>query len=226
MKVLKEIFKGFSIKKFLLSILCSIIISTFIGFTILFVTQSQAYMMVEITSEANQNSNEIKEMGNNMQKQYDTMKEHFSEQKEKYGENYPAEGVFLYQLTNLLSSSSICRTYTLTLLIGIILGTLVYIIFIQNATGIQMLLETTICGIIIVLLILLINFGYNQIINMAINELGASAENGEYIGYVYDIDNSNVIYIFLGIIGIAYIINLIYQKVLVDKFNIKLPKKK
>ena len=226
MKVLKEIFKGFSIKKFLLSILCSIIISTFIGFTIIFVTQSQAYMKVEITSEANQNSDEIKEMGNNMQKQYDTMKEHFSEQKEKYGEDYPAEGVFLYQLTNLLSSSSICRTYTLTLLIGIILGTLVYIIFIQNATGIQMLLETTICGIIIVLLILLINFGYNQIINMALNEIGTSAENGEYIGYVYDIDNSNVIYIFLGIIGIAYIVNLIYQKVLVDKFNIKLSKRK
>ena len=226
MKVLKEMFKGFSIKKFLLTVLCSVIISTFIGFTILFVDRSQSYMLFEVTSKADQNSDKMKEIGNDMQEEYDTMKEQFSEQKKKYGEDYPAEGIYLYQMTNLLCSSSVCRIYTLTLLIGLILGILVYIIFVQNATGIQMLLETIFFGIIIVLLILLINSGYNQIINWLINEIGVSAEKGEYITHVYDIDSSNVIYIFVGIVGVAYVVNLIYQKILVNKFNIKLSKTK
>ena len=42
---------------------------------------------------------------------------------------------------------------------------------------------------------------------------------------MYDIDNSNTQYIFLGIIGVSYVINLIYQKILVNKFNQKLNKK-
>ncbi len=225
MKVLKEVFKGFSIKKLLLSILCSIIVTTFMGFTFLFVTEVPSYTLVEILNGADGNLEGLKEIGSNMQEQYDTMEEHFAEQKEIYGEDYPVEGLFLYKLMNVSRSYSICKIYTLTLLIGIILGTLVYIIFIQKIKGVQMLLEAMICGIVILLMLILVNLGYNSIINMGINKIGASVENSEYITYVYDIDTSNILYMFIGIIGTSYIVNLIYQKILVNKFNKKLHKK-
>ena len=160
MKILKEVFKGFSIKKLLLSILCSIIVSTFIGFTFLFVTEVPSYTLVEILNGVDGNSEGLKEIGSNMKEQYDTMEEYFAEQKGMYGEDYPVEGIFLYKLMNLLRSDLVCKIYTLTLLIGMILGTLVYIIFIQKTKGVQMVLEITICGIIILLMLILINFGY------------------------------------------------------------------
>ena len=225
MKALKEVFKGFSIKKLLLSILCSIIVSTFIGFTFLFVTEVPSYTLVEILNGVDGNSEGLKEIGSNIQEQYDTMKEHFAEQKEMYGEDYPADGIFLYTLMNVFRSDLICRTYTLTLLIGMILGTLVYIIFIQKTKGVQMVLEATICGIIILLMLMLVNFGYNSIINIGINKIGTNIENGAYITSIYDIDTSNILYIFIGIIVTSYIVNLIYQKILVNKLNKKLHKK-
>ena len=223
MKVLKEVFKGFAIKKLLLSILCSIIVTTFVGFTILFVKVVPSYALAEICNEVNGNSEELKEMGNYMQELYNTsVKESFAEEKEKYGENYPAEGIFIYFLMNYFNSVSICKVYTLTLLIGTILGALVYIIFIQNATGIRMILEATICGIFILLILVLVNWCYKLIINNAINKIGVGNQNNGNIGYVYDINSPDILYIFIGIIGIAYIINLIYQKILANKFNKKL----
>ena len=82
MKVLKEVFKGFSIKKYLLCVLLSIIVSTFIGFTILFVTEVPEYISVEILNELGENSKEINEAGNFMQEQYSVLKKQFAEKKE------------------------------------------------------------------------------------------------------------------------------------------------
>lgn len=225
MKVLKEVFKGFSIKKYLLCVLLSIIVSTFIGFTILFVTAVPAYTSVEILNELGQNSKEINEVGNSMQEIYNETKKHFAKEKEMYGEDYPAEGIFLYNITNSYRSYPICKVYTLALVYGIILGTLVYIIFVQKASGVQMLLETIFCGILIILLIILVNLGYNIAINMILNNIGVTDVKYTFSSYVYDIYSSDTSYIFIGIIGIAYIVNLIFQKILVNKLNKKLEKK-
>ena len=223
MKVLKEVFKGFSIKKYLLCVLLSIIVSTFIGFTILFVTEVPSIMTIEILNSADRNSSEFKKIVDSMQ--YNELKQRFAEQKEMYGEDYPAEEIFLYFITNYRRSYPICKVYTLALLYGIILGTLVYIIFIQKASGIQMLLETIFCGILIILLIILVNLGYNYVVNILLNKFGITNDMNLYLTYVYDIDSSDTTYIFIGIIGIAYIVNLIYQKILVNKLNKKLEKK-
>ena len=225
MKVLKEVFKGFSIKKYLLCVLLSIIVSTFIGFTILFVTEVPAYTSVEILNELGENSKEINEAGNSMQEKYNETKIQFAKEKEMYGEDYPAEGIFLYNITNSYRSYPICKVYTLALVYGIILGTLVYIIFMQKASGVQMLLETIFCGILIILLIILVNLGYNIAINMILNNIGVTDVKYTFSSYVYDIYSSDTSYIFIGIIGIAYIVNLIFQKILVNKLNKKVEKK-
>ena len=219
MKGLKEIFKGFSIKKLLLSILCSIIVTTFIGFTIIFITEIPSYTFSEYLMQMDNNSEPVKEYGNYMQETYKQYEKIFKEEKEMYGEDYPSEGIFLGQLTNSIKSSQICEVYMSTLLIGTIIGTLIYIIFIQKTKGIQMLVETIICGIAIILIIMLINWGYNSIIN----KIGI--DNTGYTAYVYDIDESTILYGFLGIIGISYIINLIYQAILTKKLNKKLNKR-
>ena len=160
-----------------------------------------------------------------MQEQYSVLKKQFAEKKEMYGEDYPAEGIFLYNLTYSYRTYQICKVYTLALLYGTIIGTLVYIIFIQKASGVQMLLETIFCGILIILLIILVNLGYNIAINMILNNIGVTDVKYTFSSYVYDIDSSDTTYIFIGIIGIAYIVNLIYQKILVNKLNKKLEKK-
>ena len=221
-----KVFKGFSIKKYLLCIICSIIISTFIGFTILFVTESPSYIRVGILRSVNQNSEEIREFGNITQEnEYNVLNEHILELKEKYGQDYPAEGLVLNQLVDFFRSNSICKTYALSLLIGVIFGTVVYIIFIQKATGIQMIIETLFFTVMIFLIILLLNLRFNKIINVAINELGANIDNSGYSN-LFEFDYLYILNIFIGIAVIAYIVNLIYQKILVNKFNMKLSKKK
>jgi hypothetical protein len=47
-KIRKTVFKDFSVKKLLLTILCTIIVTTFIGFTILFVNDGLAYPYYEV----------------------------------------------------------------------------------------------------------------------------------------------------------------------------------
>ena len=221
-----KVFKGFSIKKYLLCIICSIIISTFIGFTILFVTEAPSYVRVEMFRNVNKNSNEIKEFSNAFQEdEYRVLNNHILELKEKYGQDYPAEGLVLCQLLDFFRSNSICKTYALSLLIGVIFGTIVYIIFIQKATGMQMIIETLFFTAIILLIILLLNIGYNKIIDVLINELGANIDNSEYSN-LFEFDYIYVLKIFIGIAVIVYIVNLIYQKILVNKFNMKLSKKK
>lgn len=222
---MKKIFEGFSVKKLLLCILCTIIVTTSIGFTILFVPMAFTYTSAEILGEVDENSEELRKIGYGMQENYNLIKEKAEEQKAAYGDDYPAEGIFLYEVGNLLRTNAIVRVYTLSLLIGIILGTLIYIIFIQKTKGSQMLLESVICGMVILLLVTLINIGYKEIVNAGINNIGAKTQNSTYITYIYDTETHNVIYVFIGIIIAAYIINLIYQKKITTKLNKKLNKK-
>lgn len=222
-QVTRTIFEGFSVKKFLLCILCSIIVTTFVGFTYLFVREAIVYTQLIILNEVSQDSEMLKVLGTNMQENVKGMKEEFKSQKEEYGEDYPAEGIFLYRLFATIRSSIICEMYALTLLVGIIVGTAVYIIFIQKAKGVQMLVESVILGMLIIVLIALLNIGYSSLINILVSKIiGNGDSNLSYA--IYDIDNSNMLYVFIGTIGIAYIINLIYQKMLAKKLNQKLNK--
>ena len=222
---MKKIFQEFSVKKLLLSILCTTIVVTSLGFTILFVPMAISYAQVEMLGEADENSEEIKEIGYSMQENYNRLKEQADQQKSTYGKDYPAEGIFLYKLINIFKSSEIVRVYMLSLLTGIILGTLIYIIFIQKAKTKQMLVEAIICGIIILILVLLVNIGYRTFVNAGIKNIGYKNSNGTYLTYVYDTEMKNIICIFVGITVVAYIVNLIYQKVLANKLNKKLNNK-
>ena len=85
-----------------------------------------------------------------------------------------------------------------------------------------MFYEIFISGILLLILVTLINFGYSSLVNLAINKIGANSE--QYSTYVYDVNEDIVIYGFLGIMGISYIINLIYQNILTKKLNKKLNK--
>lgn len=222
---MKKIFEGFSVKKLLLCILCTIIVTTSIGFTILFVPMAFTYTSAEILGEVDENSEELRKIGYGMQENYNLIKEKAEEQKAAYGDDYPAEGIFLYEVGNLLRTNAIVRVYTLSLLIGTILGTLIYIFFIQKTKGSKMILESVICGMVILLLVTLINVGYKAIVNAGINNIGAKTQNSTYITYIYNTQINNVVYIFIGIIGLAYIVNLVYQKMLSNRFNKKLSKK-
>lgn len=224
MKNLKKCFEGFSIKKLLLCILISTIVSVFVGFTIMFIVEVPSYTMSEIVIGTDENSEIVRDYGNAMQDATESIENSIKELKEKYGEDYPAEGIFLNNILNRFRSLAICKTYTLSLLAGIIIGTLVYIIFLQKAKGLVMFYEIFISGLILLILITLLNYGYSSLVNIGINKIGNPIENSQYQSYVYDIDEKIVIYGFIGVIGISYIVNLIYQNILTKKLNKKLNK--
>ena len=210
---MKKIFAGFSFKKLVLCILCTTVVTLAIGFTILFVPLVEESIEMGIIDQLQNDSEVAKEFMNSMQENYNNIVE---EEKALYGEEYPAGGVLLYGLQHV-KTMEIIETYILCLIIGVILGTVIYIVFIQKTKGIQMFLEIIICGIAIIVLIMLVNVIYNGIANAFVNESDIKIE---YTSYVFDINN--IIYIFIGIIVLSYIINLIYQKILSTKLNKKL----
>lgn len=230
MKKLKEIkevvFKGFSLKKLLLTILCSIMVSTFIGFTIAFISVVGAYEMTEFIHYADPQSNIVKQIGEYYQESYEqVIEEEIQTNKNEYGKDYPAEGVMLAVVINLFKSQLVVYTYILTLLIGTVLGIVVYIIFVQKAKGVQMLMETGICFGITLLIMMLINLVYNIIFNMEINKVG-NGDGSFGIGvYVYDLYEFNILIPFVGVFILVYVANLIHQKILANKFNEKLNRK-
>lgn len=220
-KISKTIFEGFSVKKLLFSILCSIIVSISIVATYLFIEAIPAVILCDVLDGVNYEDEYTKELLQSYEEEYKNIEEMVELSKEENGEDHPAGGLFLNALTNI-KNLEIVYMYGTAILVGIILGTLIYIIFIQKTKGVQMLLETIICGLVILLILAIVNLGYNVIVNMAINDIVKINENIQYSTYVYD--DSNILIKFIGIIIVAYIVNLIYQKILANKFNKKLKK--
>ncbi len=220
MKGLKKVFEGFSLKKFLITILCTTIISGFIGFTALFVNAFPTYMISEVFSCAEMDSDFAIQASKYQQEIFDTvLKNEFDNERTKFGDDYPTEGYLLFAVLNRLTSEPIFTLYILAISIGIMLGTIIYIIFVQKAKGVQMLLELAICGIAILLLLILMDLGYNAYINYQIQQVDIL--NAEYGGMIFDVrlNIENYIGLYIGVFLAAFIVNYIYQKLLANKLN-------
>lgn len=216
----KENLKAFSFKKLLLTILCSIIVTTFILFTAMFVEEIPTWIMSEVMMMADEESEILIYEGKSAEK---AMEAFSSKQKEKHGEEYPAEGILVKQVIYMMESGPIVRTYVHSLLLGAILGTIIYIVSVQGAKGKQLVIELFIAFVILSLFILTINLGYKAIINKAINETGAT--DAFYDTYVYNIESNNIVYTFIVVFAIVYLVNFIRQKILTNKLNKELNNK-
>lgn len=211
--------KAFSIKKLLLCILCSILVTTFIGFTILFISMVPEWIMLEVITASDNNSKFLIEEGERIEQIID---EAALKTKEQYGEDYPANGILMQSALYFFKTTYIVRTYALTLLTGVVLGTLIYIVAIQEVKGKKLLLEIVVAFIILLTIILVMNWGYQALINMVTRNLGETKQT--YQTYIYDIENNSILIPYIVVFVLVYIGNLIRQKILTNRLNKELNK--
>ena len=215
--------KTFSVKKFLLTILCTVIVSVFIGSTILFVGSVPQWIQSEVITGMEEGSESLIEIGKSYQVGYEQIEESFKEDKTLYGEDYPSEELFLMQLINIFSTNRIMQVYSLSFLIGIALGTIIYIVAVQNIKGKQILIELVVAFVVLFVLMMLINLGYETLINKAIQSVNPT--DVTYSTYIYDLESNNVLIPYIIIATVIYIGNMVRQKVLTNKLNKELNKK-
>ena len=220
--------KKFNLKQLLLCIIGGICVSTFIGFSIIFVYNIASRSEVECVNaliSAGQ-VEEVKELAKNYEEIFDEgLKSSIVDDTEQFGEDFPSKGLLLYRLVNYLGTDTIVNMYVGTVLFGSILGIVIYIIFVQKATGKNLVKEL----IIALGIELLINYSINLVYRLIINSvLKYSVENKEFDYYVDLLDSSLVdmtIWVFVGIVVIAYIVNIVRQNLITRKMNVELNKK-
>lgn len=215
--------KTFSVKKLLLTILCTVIVSVFIGSTILFVGSVPQWIQSEVITGMEEGSESLIEIGKSYQVGYEQIEESFKEDKALYGEDYPSEELFLTQLINIFSTNRIMQVYSLSFLIGIALGTIIYIVAIQNIKGKQILIELVVAFVVLFILMMLINLGYETLINKAIQSINPT--DVTYSTYIYDLESNNVLIPYIIVAAVIYIGNMVRQKILTNKLNKELNKK-
>lgn len=215
--------KTFSVKKFLLTILCTVIVSVFIGSTILFVGSVPQWIQSEVITGMEKGSESLIEIGKSYQVGYEQMEESFKEDKSLYGEDYPSEELFLIQLINIFSTNRIVQVYSLSFLIGIALGTIIYIVAVQNIKGKQIFIELLVAFVVLFLLMMIINLGYKALINKAIQSVNPT--DVTYSTYIYDLESNNVLIPYIIVAAVIYIGNIVRQKILTNKLNKELNKK-
>ena len=217
----------FSIKKLLLTILCSVILSVFIGTTSLFIESCSTKIQIEALMGLDKNSQILIDFGKTYQAGTETLKKEVQTEKLNYGEDYPSEGIILYLVMNKFSTDHIIDVYLLALVIGVVTGIVIYIIAIQKVHIKHALIELFISFIILYLILTLINFGYGFLIKNIINSSGSASPEYLNLTYVYDLYNldiENIIFIYLIIGLIVFIINKIRQEILANKLNKELHK--
>lgn len=201
--------KTFSIKKFLLTILCTVIVSVFIGSTILFIGSVPQWIQSEVITGIEEGSETLAEIGKSY-KIYEQIEEDFKEEKALYGEEYPSEELFLMQTINIFSTNRIMQIYSASLLIGIILGAIIYIVAIQNIKGKQIIIELVVSFVVLYIIMILINLGYETLVNKAIQSVNPT--NVKYFTYIYDLQNNSVLIPYIIIAIVIYIGNIVRQK--------------
>lgn len=213
----QEKLKTFSVKKLLLTILCTVIVSVFIGTTILFVLAIPIWIQTEVVGGMEKKSEALIKIGKSYQENLEQIEESFNEDKALYGEDYPAEGIFLFQLINIFSTNRIMVVYTMSVSIGVALGSIIYIVAIQNIKGKQIVIELIVAFSILFVLMMLLNVGYEAIINKAINEINPTEV--KYSTYIYDLEGNNILIPYIIVAATIYIVNMVRQKIITNKLN-------
>ena len=134
--------KKVNVKKLFFTVICTVIVSIFIGTTVLFVSYIPAWINLDIVETAEPSTESIKNIGKTYEEHIIPGLERQSESYKKlYGEDFPAEGLEFYILTTKLEVQNIMSVYSKSLLIGLALGVIIYIVGVQNAKGKRLIVE-------------------------------------------------------------------------------------
>lgn len=205
--------KKLSFPKLLLTILCTTMVSIFIGSTALLVNITHHWLETEKILRIDINSEYLIEIGEQYGNQ---LEETYKEERELFGKEYPAEMMYFVGIVNY-SIGRIIKVYAFSLLIGISLGAIVYIIVVQRAKGKQLIIELIVTLLIVFGLVFLTNLGYQTYINKSIQ--GFNITNVKRSAYIYELEIYDILITYAIVVIITYIVNLIRQKFLTYKLN-------
>ena len=216
----------FSIAKFLFTTLCTTILTIFIGFTILFIDVVPTWINSDImkTIDTTDEGIEAAKYWEELFENYTAKEQEEYNKNTMYGDKYSAKGNLLIELVYGLPSYSIVKTFTMSFLVGVVLGIVVYIIIVQNAKGKKMIIELISAFLILWIILTILNWGYQIIINKIISNI--TTESITYYTHIYDLESNDeyMIIQYIAIIATIYIINLFRQKIIANKLNKELNK--
>lgn len=218
--------KKFSFKKLLTCILFSVMVTCFIGSTISFIENVSMNSYVTAWNELENSEEFIEDTKNNYDGLYDVynaFQDGVEDLKEKYGEDYPAESVLLNKLMMASNREEEIYTYLISVIVGIGLGTIVYIINEQKANGRVFVIELVLAVGVMGIILLAIDYIYKFIVNSLIKTAGynlifedtALGENFKVF----------ILGAFVTLIVIVYLVNLIVQKINSKRLNEELNRK-
>ena len=190
-----------SLKKLLLTILCTTIVSIFVGNTVLLVDTVPQWLETEKILSINRNSKYLIEIGENNQDNVKQLEEKYKEERALFGEKYPAE----------------IKVYTLSILIGVSTGAIIYIISIQRAKGKQLIIELIVSLLIVFGLVLFTNLGYETYINNHVQIFNMTKIRTS--AYIYELEIKDILISYVIVAIVIYIGNIIRQKILTHKLN-------
>ena len=213
--------KTFSIIKLLLTIFCTVALSVFVGSTILFGNSIEDWSAYAFTRVLEPGSELLTQFGKNYD-QWKDMEEYFEETKAKYGEDYPVEDIFLFQIMNFTGTEAIVQLYSLAVIIGIILGTIIYIVAIQKTNNKRKIIQLIIGFIILFIITMLINLGFESFINALSIEGNGQIKDIEVIKddllhRCFTVNNILVLYIIAA--TLIYVANMVREKIMTIKLN-------
>ena len=205
--------KKFSVKKLLLTIICSVLVTTSLGFTLQVPGMLTQFIMTEeIGTENNETREALVDIGKSYEESTKIVEERFEQEKKEYGQDYPAKGIFLYRL-QISAYRDILETYLITVVAGVLLGIFIYVIWIQNAKGKQLVLEIVVTFFAMIVMAVLIKAGYAALISV-ISKTGKVD--------TLNLDSIGILTLFGILLIVVYITNFIYQKHMSNKLNKKL----
>lgn len=205
-----------SLKKLLLTILCTTIVSIFVGNTVLLVDTVPQWLETEKILSINRNSKYLIEIGENNQDNVKQLEEKYKEERALFGEKYPAEMMRLMQIANYFTNR-IIKVYTLSILIGVSTGAIIYIISIQRAKGKQLIIELIVSLLIVFGLVLFTNLGYETYINNHVHIFNMTKIRTS--AYIYELEIKDILISYVIVAIVIYIGNIIRQKILTHKLN-------
>ena len=206
-----------SLKKLLLCIIISVLITNFIaiGITITCVLFDNTMVQIELCNRFSKDKVEKDQIIEYYRQQERIMNEIKEENLDLYGEDYPIYGMFSAALP-LIGIDPIISMYIMSIVIGLVIGIVVYLIFIEDKKGLEAIISFVICFIITVLLYYLLQV-LSDILNNSTTGVIPYFEFKPFewhqliIGYAVT---------FIGM----YFINLIHQKRVTNKLNKELNK--
>ena len=215
--------KKFSVLKLLFSIVCSVIVTVFCGNIIWNIendmfSYTEAKVLDGMTDEPQFVIDMLKPLSKKVNEGFDNHKTTYN-----YGDEY-TEGMFLL---NHLSSMKMQRVEFIfkCVLLGVILGMVIYMIAIQKATGKKLVLELIIGFIFLCLIIVIINLGYGVYFEKLVEGTEYNITNIQTNIYDLGLNKLELGIGFVALVLIIYIGHMVYNKMIVKKLNNELNNK-